>query len=297
MKRPNKIPAHHLTLDPPVPRMALKRQGEGSFGGGAKPLPAPLPAGQMPPEDSRIWLFVPKAVQRGEEFIQDDTIEWFSDREKKVQISREYLDHPRWLHGGAAAQTKRGKLHNGNIISEVHLLARINAGLPEVPAWIPAQLSVKQLQNDVSYKLTKLTRKVLLTQGEQIMKDFAERTPGQFIKFVGATFVARKVEDVTPAPERTDRDEARRVYEALLMEVKRREDELHITALQGGNDYDGADVVGELDKFAVGMREQSKGYGRSSTGLLRLARDTEGVIDVLPEEPTKGEEDEQVEWD
>ena len=65
------------------------------------PIPEPLPAGQLPPDDSPMWLFTPDAVRSGEQFIQADTIEWFMDRGGKVQVRRDYPDHPRWLSNDA----------------------------------------------------------------------------------------------------------------------------------------------------------------------------------------------------
>jgi hypothetical protein len=238
MAQKPKLETVRNTLDPPVPKMALFHQGAGGFGNKTNtPLPEPLPSGIMPPEDSRLWYFVPKAVQRGEEWIQDDTREWFEQKGRKVAICRDYPDHPRWLIG-STAMTLRGRMYNGGIVSEVHMLARLSAGMAEWPTWVPVRLSVRQLQADTAFRLTKLTRTVLLEKGQQAMRDFADRAPGQFIKFVGATFVPKRIEsEVTTRPGEMDAETADALLEALGAELQRREREMKLVAATGGNDY------------------------------------------------------------
>ena len=41
----------------------LARSLPGPLGSGAGNLPPPMPAGVLPAEDSRMWLFVPRAVR------------------------------------------------------------------------------------------------------------------------------------------------------------------------------------------------------------------------------------------
>jgi hypothetical protein len=175
----------------------LARSLPGPLGSGAGNLPPPMPAGVLPAEDSRMWLFVPRAVQQGEAFIQDDTRDWFEDRERKVVICRDYPDHPRWIVNNGV----RARMHNAQIVSEIHMLARIMAGKPDVPAWVPARMSVKQQQSDLAYRLTKATREVFIKEGPAALEAFANKAPGQFIKFVGATFIPKQIEaNVTQSP-------------------------------------------------------------------------------------------------
>lgn len=293
-------------LDPPVPRMALKKQGAGSFKHGSTPLPAALPEGIMPPEDSRIWLFVPKCVQRGQEFVQDDTRAWFEDRERKVAISRSYIDHPRWLIGGVG-DTIRGKLFNGSIVSEVHLLARHFAGLPDFPEWVYASLSVRQAQAEVGWRITKLTRLALMKHGPQAMEDFATRAPGQFIKFVASTFVPRKLETETipRAGESMDSETADAMIAALAAEIRRREIDMKIIAVQGGNDYEEVKPMEAFQQIGQDMKDAAlstnaqvlhprSGDKRFNPRNVRdmLNPEAEEIIEVEPED-----EQPDHEWD
>ena len=302
--------------DPPVPRMALKQQGAGSMRSGALPLPPPTAPGVMPPEDSRLWLFVPKAVQRGESFIQDDTRDWFLERERKVPIAREYLDHPRWLTG-KIAETMRGKVFNGQIISEVHMLARLDAGMPEYPAWVPVRLSVRQVQADTAFRLTKLARQVLLAKGRQAMEDFATRAPGQFIKFIGTTFVPKRIEtEATVVPGGMDPETADALIAALSEELKRREDDMKLVTIQSGTDYEVVDAeagliaaarelhdasnVGRSVNFGERVRPATKGHHPQARFIDHSIGKIQGdpaaepeIVDIINAE----QDDEEPEWD
>jgi hypothetical protein len=301
--------------DPPVPRMALKFQGEGGRGSpdnpggrirGALPLPPPTEAGVMPPEDSRLWFFVPKSVQKGEDFIQDDTREWFEDRGRKVPIARIYLDHPRWVFG-KTAETIRGQLYNGNIVSEVHLLARISAGMSEYPAWVPVGLSIKQLQSDVGYRITKLTQGALVKHGKQAMEDFATRAPGQFLKFVSSTFVPKKIEtEATIRNSDMDNETADALLSALAAELKRREREAKVITLQGGNDSFepvnvGRGLVSSLEEMKVRSGQNTRlGYMPPSV-FARQRIQPPGlepdITDIVNLDPINPETEYDIEWD
>lgn len=214
----------------------LARSLPGPLGSGAGKLPAPLPAGVLPPEDSRLWQFVPRAVQLGEAFIQDDTRDWFDDRDRKVVICRDYPDHPRWITNEGV----RARMHNAQIISEIHMLARIAAGKSDVPAWVPARMSVKQQQSDLAYRLTKATRDVFIVQGKEALEAFAARAPGQFIKFVGATFIPKQIEaNVTQsAGQSMDAETADALLAAIAEELKRRQDEMKEIAVARPLDFE-----------------------------------------------------------
>jgi hypothetical protein len=214
----------------------LARSLPGPLGSGAGNLPPPMPAGVLPAEDSRMWLFVPRAVQQGEAFIQDDTRDWFEDRERKVVICRDYPDHPRWIVNNGV----RARMHNAQIVSEIHMLARIMAGKPDVPAWVPARMSVKQQQSDLAYRLTKATREVFIKEGPAALEAFANKAPGQFIKFVGATFIPKQIEaNVTQSPGSSmDAETADALLAAIAEELQRRQDEAKEVAAVRPLDYE-----------------------------------------------------------
>lgn len=214
----------------------LARSLPGPLGSGAGSLPLPMPAGALPAEDSRMWLFVPRAVQQGEAFIQDDTRDWFEDRERKVVICRDYPDHPRWIVNNGV----RARMHNAQIVSEIHMLARIMAGKPDVPAWVPARMSVKQQQSDLAYRLTKATREVFIKEGPAALEAFANKAPGQFIKFVGATFIPKQIEaNVTQSPGQSmDAETADALLAAIAEELQRRQDEAKEVAAVRPLDYE-----------------------------------------------------------
>lgn len=216
-------------------------------------LPDPLPAGVLPHEDSRLWMFVPKAVQQGEAFIQDDTRDWFEERDRKVVICRAYPDHPRWI----LVSTLRSKILNDSIVSEVHMLARLHGGRPEYPSWVPARLSVKQHQSDISFRLTKLARQVLVSEGDQAMRTFAQKSPGQFLKFVADTFVPKKVEQtVTASGGSLDTETADALLEALAAEVKRREEEA-LVARNSPLDYEAPAKIVDMVEATANVFHQA----------------------------------------
>lgn len=227
----------------------LARSLPGPLGSGAGHLPAPLPAGVLPPEDSRMWQFVPRAVQQGEAFIQDDTRDWFDDRDRKIVICRDYPDHPRWIVNPGV----RARMHNAQIIAEIHMLARITAGKSDVPAWVPARMSVKQQQSDLAYRLTKATREVFIKEGREALEAFAAKAPGQFIKFVGATFIPKQIEaNVTQSAGQTmDPETADALLAAISEELKRRQDEAKEIAEVRPLDYDApAEIVDMVKQSA-----------------------------------------------
>lgn len=276
------------------------RDRQGIPGGGKVRLPAPLAAGILPAEDSRMWLFVPKAVQQGESFIQDDTRDWFDDRDRKVVICREYADHPRWIV--LSNKNMRAVMHNAHIISEVHMLARLHAGRPEYPDWVPARMTVKQQQADLAYRLSKATREVFVKHGKEAMETFASKAPGQFIKFVGATFVPKKIEsDVTVRPgELIDPETADQLLSALSDELKRRQEEAKVVATTHVMDYDApADVVDTVQDTAgvfrqsVELRPTDRVAAMRSGTSLTLADGLQKFQDLEADVPSEAE----VEWD
>lgn len=118
----------------------------------------------------------------------------------------------------------RVKMHNAHIISEIHMLARTHAGLPDMPPWVAARMSVKQQQSDLAYRLTKSARDVFLRDGKLAIETFAAKAPGQFIKWVSNTFIAKQIEQqitVTPgggiSPEEADN-----MLEMIADELRRR---------------------------------------------------------------------------
>ncbi len=220
-------------------------------------LPATLPAGEFPPEDSRLWNFTPKSIVQGENWIQDDTREWFEDQDRKVVIGRSYPTHPRWM---VTSPTMRTKLMNDGIISEIHMLARISAGLPEFPAWVPARLTVKQLGADLNFRLTKATRQAWLTHGARAMQDFAERAPGQFVKFVASTFIPKQIEqNVTVNPGQTmTPEQLDLVLQSVAAEMDRRKVEAQ-ELLNSPMDYEPLAPAGDALKATAERFHRSTG--------------------------------------
>lgn len=234
-------------------------------------LPPVLPAGQLPGEQSNMWLFVPQAVQKGERFIQDDTREWFRDRDFKVEVKREYPDHPRWLVAGATS--RRAVIANGNIISEIHMLVRLHAGIPEYPDWVGARMAIKTQQADLAYKLTKATRNAFLKHGTEAMESFATRAPAQFIKFVASTFVPKKIEVEQTDGSGLEPDERTMLLKALADELKRRQDEAYLAGTVGVLDYEPQqDLVEGVAQISAVMK-QATGDGAMNTSVS-----TDGVV-------------------
>lgn len=263
-------------------------------------LPAPLPAGQIPPDDSRLWMFVPKAISAGERWIQDDTREWFADLGGVVQVRRDYPTHPRWLVG-AAGNTLRGAVMNEGIVSEIHLLVRVSAGMPDMPPWVAARLSLKQSQADLAHRLTKTARGVFIEKGKDAMNDWADKAPGQFLKWLGATFVPKQIEqNVTVTPGQSlDPETADQLIEAFSAELKRREQEAKALAVNP-TDYEGGPVIDNLqaaaDELAGAVGDR---VGVARTLVPSAARRLKHVIDleadVVEVQPVGGAG--EIEWD
>lgn len=273
------------------------RAFEGTKAGKLK-LPAPLAAGILPADDSRMWLFVPRSVQQGESFIQDDTRDWFDDRDRKVVICREYPDHPRWVV--LKGNNIRARMHNSHIVSEVHMLARLHAGKPEYPDWVPARMTVKQQQADLAFRLTKATREVFVKRGKDALEMFADKAPGQFVKFVGATFIPKKIEsDVTVRPgEVLDPEAADQILAALNAELQRRADEAKLVATTDVLDYDApADVVDMVADTAGTFAAATEVGSLESVGAMRdpahraLTQHLDKVVDLEADVPS------ETEWD
>lgn len=273
------------------------RAFEGTKAGKLK-LPAPLAAGILPADDSRMWLFVPRSVQQGESFIQDDTRDWFDDRDRKVVICREYPDHPRWVV--LKGNNIRARMHNSHIVSEVHMLARLHAGKPEYPDWVPARMTVKQQQADLAFRLTKATREVFVKRGKDALEMFADKAPGQFVKFVGATFIPKKIEsDVTVRPgEVLDPEAADQILAALNEELQRRADEAKLVATTDVLDYDApADVVDMVADTAGTFAAATEVGSLERVGAMRdpahraLTQHLDKVVDLEADVPS------ETEWD
>lgn len=257
-------------------------------------LPGILPAGVIPDEGSRIWLFVPKSVQQGEQWIQDDTRDWFDDRERKVEVRRDYPSHPRWIIKGA--NTMRATIHNAGIVSEIHMLVRIAAGLPEFPVWVPARMTLKQTQSDLAFRLSKTARDVFIRQGQQALKDFAERAPGQFIKFIGATFVPKQIEAEikTSVAGGLDPETADQIIDALSQEMQRRAEEAKTFLAATTLDYEPAgNVAASLEGSAQVLHEATadNSIGASRRGDITATRRLRDVQDAEQDVPA------EVEWD
>lgn len=275
----------------------------GPTGSGGGPLPPSPPAGELPPEDSKLWVFTAKSIQGGENFIQDDTVEWFNERSGKIQICREYPDHPRWLIEGV--NSVRAKMFNSHIISEIHMLARQRKGLPEYPSWVPARMSVKQAQANIAFRLTKHTGEVFRIKGREALETFAERSPGQFIKFVGATFIPKKIEaELTPVDPNggLTREQTDSLLGAIAEELDRRKDEANTITVMP-LDYEApreivdtlADAA-ELMRTSAAIPDDVKLYktittpgDRHEATRLKFVKDAEA--DILPDKLIEPQED------
>ncbi len=262
-------------------------------------LPPPMPPGQIPPDDSRLWLFIPKAITQGERWIQDDTRDWFMDAGglPAAQVRRDYPTHPRWMVG-AAGKTSRGSMLNEGIVSEIHLLIRITAGLPDVPSWVPARLSLKQQQADLAYRLTKTARGVFVEKGRKAMEDWAERAPGQFLKFIGSTFVPKQIEqNVTVTPGQSmDPETADQIMAALAAEIKRREEETqHLR--HHPNDYEGGPVIENIQAAADELEAAVGDRLGTSKSWITTARRLGRVIDIEADDIEVVEPAGEIEWD
>jgi hypothetical protein len=255
---------------------------------GRKPLPAPPPAGELPTEGSPLWFITPKAAQQGQDWIKDDTRQWFEDRGGLVQIGRVYLDHPRWAVG-AAERTMRGRMNNQNIVAEVHMLARVSAGLPEFPAGMATKLTVKQLQADTGFQLMRAARSVFQAKGRQALNDFADRAPGQFVKFMASISVPKRIEtEVTTTAGALDPEAADALIAALTAELQRRERDMKVINAAGGIDLPDTQPVVELLTAAKELTDAGSTFGG---GFRREPLD----VGTEPEKEQSGEAHD--EWD
>lgn len=259
-----------------------------------KKLPPVLPAGQLPGEQSNMWFFTPAAVRAGERFIQDDTREWFRDRDFLVPVQRAYPDHPRWLVDGERA--RRAHLANGNVTAEVHMLVRLHNQLPEFPDWVNARMAIKATQADLAFKLTKMTRDTFIKHGNKAMDDFAQRAPAQFIKFVAATFVPKKIEVQQTDASGLDADDRALLLKALADELKRRQDGAKMDATVDVIDYEpqheiveAVNVLGDAlaeaaaDKYPTSSKPSSDGMVNANT-LSRIKQAVNLVDHVAAEQ-------------
>lgn len=259
------------------------------------PIPEPLPAGQLPPDDSPMWLFTPDAVRSGEQFIQADTIEWFMDRGGKVQVRRDYPDHPRWLSndalGDKAARAIRVKMANAHIVSEIHMLARRSAGLPDYPAWIPAKLTIKAAEADLAYRLLKTGRDVFKAKGTEAMMTLADRAPAQFLKLIATMIDNRAAQDIarknSGAALPSDKEKLAAVTTAILEELDRRAGEAKLLAVTHVGDYVSGDVVGAVNDTAKRFAEAAdpggnrKHLGREPLANISMPHKLKGVVDIM----------------
>ncbi len=278
-------------------------------------LPAVLPAGQFPPEESNMWLFTQMSIQRGQDWIQDDTREWFQDQDCKVEIRRDYPTHPRWevdlnQNGVPPARTMQ---HNSKIVSEVHMLARVHAGMPDFPHWVPARMTVKQVQADLAFRFIDASRKTWISHGAEAITSMADRAPAQFVKFIAATFIPKKIETEVEHKHGIDKDGADKLAEAVLQELERRAD-----AARYERDVP-LDFEGEakpIEDYRTDLEEQGRAFEKANhpvrhahwnpnaeltNDLPRMA--TEPLVDlvnigVLDAEIVEDEtQTEEVEWD
>ncbi len=256
-------------------------------------LPPVLPAGQLPGEQSNMWLFTPKSVQQGEKFIQDDTREWFRDRGFAVEIKRQYLDHPRWIVEGGGS--RRAMAANANIVSEIHMLVRLHNGIPEYPDWVNARMALKAAQSDLAYKLTKATRNAFITYGAKAMEDFAQRAPAQFIKFVAATFVPKKLEVQQMDGSGLEADERNMLLKALADELKRRQDQAYIDGTVNVLDYEPQNEIAETmknlgEQLRVAAADRSIGQSMPTRGARpEMAERLEQVQNLIDHEAAEAD--------
>jgi hypothetical protein len=143
------------------------------------------------------------------------------------------------------------------------MLARIKAGLSDVPAWVPARMTVKQQQADLAYRLTKATRDVWLQEGKGALQSFAQKAPGQFVKFVGSTFIPKQLEVQNIPSDAISTEAADMILSEIAAELQRRSDEAkHLSNAPLDYDAPGDPVknVRELgEAFRVAVDEKYPG--------------------------------------
>lgn len=253
-------------------------------------LPAPLPPGELPDENSRIWSYPPAAIRHGEAHIQPDTREWFRQKDGVVAICRFYPDHPRWNLGA----DKKSNILNDQICGEVHMLARIEAGLPELPKVAIRQMEVKQVQADTAFRLVSAVRKVSTSERlTDTLERLADRQPGQYLKLVRdlarSTYLPAGVEPVQHAPDSKQLD---LIIEALGDELRRREQEMKIITVNP-QDAEFADPAGAFVTRAMVLHDAANITEDRKPGLVapddsRAVTGLRGVVDVNAEDYDDG---------
>jgi hypothetical protein len=245
-----------------------------------------------------MWHFVPRGVQEGEAFIKDDTREWFEERDRKIVICREYPDHPRWQL--TAAKSVRTQLYNGTVVAEIHMLARIMAGRPDVPEWVPARMTVKQQQADLGFRLVKATRDVFRTKGKEAMETFADKAPGQFIKFIGATFVPKQIEtQLNTNPNELSKETVGQYLDLIADELQRRANEAQVLRAAPMDYESPTDMMGAVEDVAFQMTDAAAtkhpGVARMDTHN-EVTKNLKHVVDIITprdewDDEPKGDDD------
>ena len=193
-------------------------------------LPEPPPPGEMPDEQSPLWAYPPAAIKHGEAHIRPDTRTWFEEvgGVGAVQICRSYPTHPRWNMGA----DKKSNILNDQICGEVHMLARLEAGLPELPKVAIRQMEVKQVQADTAFRLISAVRKVSTPKRlEDTLTLLADRQPGQYLKLVTNIAKATYVPAGESAAAGPDAKQLDAIIEALGAELKRRQQEAKLITI------------------------------------------------------------------
>jgi hypothetical protein len=107
------------------------------------------------------------------------------------------------------------------------------------------------------------------------MEDFAQRAPAQFIKFVAATFVPKKLEVQQMDGSGLEADERNMLLKALADELKRRQDQAYIDGTVNVLDYEPQNEIAETmknlgEQLRVAAADASIGQSMPSQG--RTAR-------------------------
>lgn len=188
-------------------------------------LPTPLAIGVMPPEDSKLWLFVPKALQQGSQFILQDTIDWLMERRFQVRIEREYFEHPRWI--AAMHPSAEERMLNNEVVTEVHMAMRLHHQLPLFPDWVVTRMSLKQSQAELAYVLMRNLENVFDRRGKEALETMADRAPGQFVKLVASIALPKgtRVEEPKAGAPVVDQANIDSLLALLKTEMTRRTNE------------------------------------------------------------------------
>ncbi len=197
----------------------------------------PLPAGQLPPEDSPLWQYPRKAIENAATHIQDDTREWAAEVcDNLLVVCREYPTHPRWQHRVTGKdETVQQYRINSNICAEVHMLARELAGKDRLPDWAWARLTIKQTQATTAARLMDVMRKDFAAHGAEALRDMRERAPNQYMKLITSVFAPKRTEhDITITHQQADTvidpGQAERMIDLLKTELERRANATYIEA-------------------------------------------------------------------